>query len=233
LEEFSDLGSGIKVALRDLDIRGAGNLLGREQSGFISDLGFEMYHRILDEAVRELKEDEFMDLFKTELPKLEVIRSGDCNIETDLELLIPDDYVTSVSERLQLYSKLDNLADEAAVKKFSDSMTDRFGPMPAEVLNLIEAVRLRWLAQDLGCEKLVLKNDTLKCHLLPSGNETYYRSDVFGKILGYASGNPGRCRLKETRNRLVLVISEVTGIGKAKDLLFEINGDEINVNKTQ
>jgi len=233
LEEFSDLGSGIKVALRDLDIRGAGNLLGREQSGFISDLGFEMYHRILDEAVNELKEDEFKELFKAELPKLEVTRSGDCSIETDLELLIPDDYVTSVSERLQLYSKLDNLANEAAVAKFADSMTDRFGHMPVEVLNLIETVRLRWLAQDLGCEKLILKNSTIKCHLLPSGNETYYRSEVFGKILSFVSGNPGRCRLKEASNRLVLVISEVNGIGEAKKLLSEINNAEIIVTKTQ
>ena len=233
LEEFSDLGAGIKVALRDLDIRGAGNLLGKEQSGFISDLGFEMYHKILDEAVSELKEHEFKDLFKHELPKLEVIKARDCNIETDLELLIPDDYVSSVSERLQLYSRLDNLKDETEISTFTDSLEDRFGPMPEEVLNLVETVRLRWLAQDLGCEKLVLKNATIKCHLLPSKNETYYQSDVFGRILSFVSANPNRCRLKETSKRLILIISEVGGIGEAKDLLTEINKPEIIVSKTQ
>ncbi len=231
LEEFSDLGAGIKVALRDLDIRGAGNLLGKEQSGFISDLGFEMYHRILDEAVKELREDEFKDLFQSELPKLEVIKSQDCNIETDLEMLIPDDYVTSVSERLQLYSKLDNLEDEEAVTRFAKSMTDRFGPMPPEVLDLIETVRLRWLAQNLGCEKLILKNSTMKCHLLPSKNETYYQSEVFGKILSFVGQHPRRCRLKETRNRLVLIISEVQGIGAAKTLLSRVNQAQILTQK--
>ena len=223
LEEFSDLGSGIKVALRDLDIRGAGNLLGKEQSGFISDLGFEMYHKILDEAVAELKEDEFKDLFKSELPKLEVIKSKDCNIETDLELLIPDDYVASVSERLQLYSRLDNLSDEAEIKKYGADITDRFGPTPKEVLDLIETVRLRWIAQRLGCEKLILKNQTLKCHLFPSENETYYKSEVFGKILAFVSKHPARCQLKETRNRLLLIVSEVAGIQEAKALLSDID----------
>ena len=223
LEEFSDLGSGIKVALRDLDIRGAGNLLGKEQSGFISDLGFEMYHKILDEAVAELKEDEFKDLFKSELPKLEVIKSKDCNIETDLELLIPDDYVSSVSERLQLYSRLDNLSDEAEIKQYGTDLTDRFGSIPKEVLELIETVRLRWTAQRLGCEKLILKNQTLKCHLFPSDNETYYKSEVFGKILAFVSTNPARCQLKETRNRLLLIISQVAGIQEAKTLLSSID----------
>ena len=233
LEEFSDLGSGIKVALRDLDIRGAGNLLGKEQSGFISDLGFEMYHKILDEAVKELKEDEFKELFKAELPKLEVIKAKDCNIETDLELLIPDDYVSSVSERLQLYSRLDNLSDEAEIQKFGKDLADRFGPIPTEVLDLIETVRLRWMAQGLGCEKLVLKNQTLKCHLFRSDNETYYKSEVFGKILGYVSANPNRCQLKETRNRLILIISEVKGIPEAKSLLSNINEPQINISRAQ
>jgi len=233
LEEFSELGAGIKVALRDLDIRGAGNLLGKEQSGFISDLGFEMYHKILDEAVNELKEDEFKDLFQTDLPRLEVIKARDCNIETDLELLIPDNYVSSVSERLQLYSKLDNLSDEAEIAAFTGAMTDRFGPIPAEVMDLIETVRLRWTAQDLGCEKLVLKNSTLKCHLLRSDNETYYKSDVFGKVLGFVSAHPQQCRLKETKNRLLLIVKDIKGIGEARNLLKQILQPEIKVENTQ
>jgi len=233
LEEFSDLGGGIKIALKDLDIRGAGNLLGKEQSGFISDLGFEMYHKILDEAVMELKEDEFKEIFKSELPKLEVIKARDCNIETDLELLIPDDYVASVSERLQLYSRLDNLTGESQISEFCEAMADRFGPLPIEVLDLIETVRLRWLAQELGCEKLVIKNETVKCYLFPSDNETYYQSEVFGKILAFVSSHSQRCQLKETRKRLVLVISEVEGIRKTKDILSKINQGEINIPKAQ
>ena len=223
LEEFSDLGGGIKVALRDLDIRGAGNLLGKEQSGFISDLGFEMYHKILDEAVRELKEDEFKDLFKSELPKLEIIKARDCNIETDLQLLIPDDYVTSVSERLQLYSRLDSLSEEQSISDFCKDLADRFGPLPNEVLDLIETVRLRWIAQGLGIEKLVIKNETAKCYLMPSDNETYYKSEVFGKILTFVSSHSKRCRLKETKKRLLLEISEIVGIRNAKEVLTLIN----------
>jgi transcription-repair coupling factor (superfamily II helicase) len=233
LEEFSDLGGGIKIALKDLDIRGAGNLLGKEQSGFISDLGFEMYHKVLDEAVNELKEEEFKDIFKSELPKLEIIKARDCNIETDLELLIPDNYITSVSERLQLYSRLDNLTNETEISEFCKAMSDRFGPLPIEVLDLIETVRLRWLAQGLGFEKLVIKNETVKCYLLPSDNETYYKSEVFGKILAFVSSHSQRCRLKEIRKRLLLVISEVEGIRKTKDILTHIIQPEINILNAQ
>jgi len=233
LEEFSELGGGIKVALKDLDIRGAGNLLGKEQSGFISDLGFEMYHKILDEAVSELKESEFKDLFKSKLPKLEIVKARDCNIETDLELLIPDNYISSVSERLQLYSRLDNLSDEAEISEFCKAMADRFGPLPIEVLDLIETVRLRWLAQDLGCQKLVIKNETVKCYLLASDNETYYKSEVFGKILAFVSSHSHRCRLKETRKRLLLVISEVEGIRKTREILAQIIRQEIKRPKAQ
>ena len=219
LEEFSDLGSGIKVALRDLDIRGAGNLLGKEQSGFISDLGFEMYHKILDEAVKELKEQEFKDLFASELPAIEQVVAQDCSIETDLELLIPDQYVSSVSERLQLYSKLDRLESEEEISEFTKSLSDRFGSLPKEVSELIETVRLRWLAQDLGCEKLVIKNTSMKCYLLPSSNETYYQSNVFGNILNFVSKNPTRCQLKETKKRLLLVVADIESIADAHNVL--------------
>ena len=225
LEEFSDLGAGIKVALRDLDIRGAGNLLGREQSGFISDLGFDMYHKILDEAVKELKEKEFKELFASELPKLEQqLRAGDCSIETDLELLIPDHYVASVSERLQLYSKLDSLQTEEEIQTFEEALKDRFGDFPVEVHDLIETVRLRWLAQDLGCEKLIIKNESMKCYLFPSTNETYYQSEVFGKILAYVTRNPKKCQLKETKKRILLIISEISSIDEAYQILRHIGG---------
>lgn len=232
LEEFSDLGGGIKVALRDLDIRGAGNLLGKEQSGFISDLGFEMYHKILDEAVSELKEAEFKELFAGELPQLEQLKAQDCSIETDLELLIPDQYVSSVSERLQLYSSLDNLANEGEITSFEKSLIDRFGAYPPEVTNLIETVRLRWQAQELGCEKLIIKNEQMKCYLFPSSHETYYQSEVFGIILAFVSKYPRMCQLKETKKRIMLIIQEIDSIGKALQILHKIGADN-NETKAQ
>ncbi len=227
LEEFSELGGGIKVALRDLDIRGAGNLLGKEQSGFISDLGFDMYHKILDEAVNELKEEEFKELFSTAIPQETPTKARDCNIETDLELLIPDYYVSSVSERLQLYSRLDNLHREEELASFKGSLEDRFGKIPPEVHNLIETVRLRWLAEEMGCEKLVIKNQSMKCYLLPSSNQSYYQSAVFGEILKFVSLHPSRCRLKETKKRILLIISNVDDIKMAMGVLKAIGKDII------
>src|SRR5690606_29284582 len=189
LEEFSDLGDGIKVAMRDLDIRGAGNLLGAEQSGFITDLGFEMYHKILDEAVQELKENEFAALFETDLAEKVKVLVQDCTIETDLELLIPEGYVGNISERLGLYSKLDAIKDEEELAKFSAMLLDRFGPLPASVEDLMETVRLRWKAEKLGIEKLVLKGDVMKCHLLPSTRDDYYSSEIFQKVMRFAQMN--------------------------------------------
>src|SRR5690606_33369481 len=145
LEEFSDLGDGFKVAMRDLDIRGAGNLLGAEQSGFINDLGFDTYHKILDEAIQDLKETDFKDLFASELAEKAKLIVQDCVIETDLEILIPDTYVGSTTERLQLYSRLDNIKDEDQLEKFANEIMDRFGPIPPSVNELINSVRLRWL----------------------------------------------------------------------------------------
>ena len=165
LEEFSDLGDGFKVAMRDLDIRGAGNLLGAEQSGFISDLGFDTYHKILDEAVQELKETEFKELFTRDLVK-EAAKAikVDTSIETDLEIFIPDSYVSNISERLSLYSKLDSIKNEEKLQEFINSMIDRFGPLPDSVCDLIETVRLRWIAERLGFEKVMIKNQALKCY---------------------------------------------------------------------
>ena len=147
LEEFSELGDGFKVAMRDLDIRGAGNLLGGEQSGFITDLGFDTYHKILDDAIQELKETDFKDLFSAELKEKAKLVVQDCVIETDLEILIPDSYVSNISERLQLYSRLDNIKNEDQLKEFTDEVKDRFGPLPAQTEELIDTVRLRWLAR--------------------------------------------------------------------------------------
>ncbi|WP_460544685.1 transcription-repair coupling factor [Echinicola sediminis] len=224
LEEFSDLGDGFKVAMRDLDIRGAGNLLGAEQSGFITDLGFEMYHKILDEAVQELKENEFAALFEVDLKEKVEVLVQDCVIETDMELLIPEGYVTNISERLSLYSKLDNIKTEEELSKFAVSLSDRFGPIPEEVNALLETVRLRWLAEKLGFEKLVLKNGLMKCYFVPSTRESYFKSDVFGNIIRFIQSHGKYCKIKEHKNRLILTISGIKSVDKAKQWLGDMSG---------
>lgn len=225
LEEFSDLGDGFKVAMRDLDIRGAGNLLGAEQSGFISDLGFDMYHKILDEAVQELKETEFKDLFTKDLVKEAAqIVAQDCTIETDLEILIPDTYVSNTTERIGLYAKLDNIKNEEKLEKFINNLKDRFGPIPESVQDLIQTVRLRWLAEKLGFEKVILKGESMKCHFVPSDKEAYFQSETFGKILAFVSQHPRDCKMKEYKTRLVLRIDEVLTVDEAKDWLSQMLG---------
>ncbi len=212
LEEFSDLGDGFKVAMRDLDIRGAGNLLGGEQSGFISDLGFDMYHKILDEAIQELKETQFKDLFiDTLTEKAELLETTkDCNIETDLEILIPESYVSNISERLSLYNKLDNIKSEDELAKFSGSIVDRFGPMPDEVVQLIESIKLRRLAIQIGLEKLTIKSSIMRCYFY--NDDAYFQSPKFGKVLSYVQSNQKECRLKDMKGRFMLIIEGVSGI---------------------
>ncbi|MEQ9300764.1 MAG: transcription-repair coupling factor [Cyclobacteriaceae bacterium] len=212
LEEFTDLGDGFKVAMRDLDIRGAGNLLGGEQSGFINDLGFEMYHKVLDEAIQELKETEFKDLFENDFKKKVKALVTDCSIETDLEILIPNDYVANISERLSLYTQLDNIKNEEELAAFEKSITDRFGPIPESVVDLIKSVRLRWLGIQLGFERISLKRDALKCYFPPSEREDYFKSDMFGHILTYVQLHAKKCRMKDIKNRLILIISDIEEI---------------------
>ncbi len=223
LEEFSDLGDGFKVAMKDLDIRGAGNLLGAEQSGFITDLGFEMYHKILDEAVQELKENEFAALFEIDLEEKVKVLVQDCTIETDLELLIPEGYVSNISERLGLYSKLDAIKDEEELGKFSTMLLDRFGPLPDSVKDLMETVRLRWTAEKLGVEKLVLKGNQMKCYLLPSSRDDFYSSVVFQKIMRFAQIHSKQSKIKEHKNRLILTLEGVSSITKAQNKLKEMD----------
>ncbi|WP_281616040.1 transcription-repair coupling factor [Flammeovirga sp. SubArs3] len=217
LEEFSDLGDGFKVAMRDLDIRGAGDLLGGEQSGFINDLGFDTFNHILEEAVQEIKQTEFADLFKEELQAQTV--SVNTVIETDFEILIPDSYVSSISERLNLYMRADKLKNEKEIEKFSKDLQDRFGPMPQPVVDLLKTVRMRWVSQKLGIEKLILKNDMLKAYLLEHTQASYYQSEEFGKILMYVQSHPKICQIKETKKRLILNIEEVTDINRALEVL--------------
>lgn len=218
LEEFSELGDGFKVAMRDLDIRGAGNLLGGEQSGFITDLGFDTYHKILDDAIQELKETDFKELFSKELQEKAKIIVQDCVIETDLEILIPDGYVNNISERLQLYSRLDNIKDEEQLKEFTDEIRDRFGPFPTSVNELINTVRLRWLGEWLGFEKLTLKNDTLRAYFI-TNNDNYFSSEVFGKIISYVQKHPRQFKMKDTGGKAMLVIDQIKSVDAAIDLL--------------
>jgi transcription-repair coupling factor (superfamily II helicase) len=223
LEEFSDLGDGFKVAMRDLDIRGAGNLLGAEQSGFINDLGFDTYHKILDEAVQELKETDFKDLFKQEL-EIEKLKRlvPDCNIETDLEILIPEEYVSNISERLSFYNTLDNVPDEEKLQEVINSMRDRFGPIPEPVEDLIKIVRIRWKAEQLGIEKLLLKNGSMKAYFLSADNAEFYNSDAFGSILKYVQQHPRLCRLKEMTKRVIFIVDEVPSVEDASTIFEQI-----------
>ena len=223
LEEFSELGDGFKVAMRDLDIRGAGNLLGGEQSGFINDLGFETYHKILDDAIQELKETEFRDLFAVELAEKAKIIVQDCVIETDLEILIPETFVNSTSERLQLYSRLDNIKDEEQLKKFSDELGDRFGELPASVNELVNSVRLRWLGEELGFEKINLKGEKFRGYFV-TNNDAYFNSEIFGKILQYVQAHSRKSKLKDQAGKATLLIDDVKSVDSAIELLHHMIG---------
>lgn len=228
LEEFSDLGEGFKIAMRDLDIRGAGNLLGSEQSGFINDLGYETYHKILDDAVKELKETEFRELFEKEL-NAEDFKIDDCQIETDLQILIPEEYISNISERLSVYNAIDNLKSEQELESFKSSLIDRFGKAPEELTELLETVRLRWLAQHLGFEKLSLKNNMLKCYFVSSKHAEYYQAEKFGKILDYVKTHPRICALKQVKDKLFLKVENMTNIPEAKAFLDKLNTHIANI----
>jgi transcription-repair coupling factor (superfamily II helicase) len=222
LEEFSDLGDGFKVAMRDLDIRGAGDLLGGEQSGFINDIGFETYHKILDETITELKETEFKDLFKDDVNSLKPLVQ-DCVIETDLSILIPDKYVTNISERLGLYTELDNIEDEETLLKFIEKTKDRFGPIPPQFEGLIETVRMRWLAEKMGFDKLTLKAQSIKAQFVPGDKESYYQSDIFGRMLAFVKENAKNCKLAETKGRLILTVFEIKTAKAALEMFRKLN----------
>jgi transcription-repair coupling factor (superfamily II helicase) len=227
LEEFSELGDGFKVAMRDLDIRGAGNLLGAEQSGFINDLGFEAYHKILDDAVQELKENDFKDLFANELAEKARVLVQDCVIETDLEILIPEFYVANISERLSLYARLDNLKSTEELAQFDRELRDRFGDPPESVTELIQTVRLRWLGEQAGFEKISLKNGNLRGYFI-STNESYFSSPVFGKILQYIQAHPKKCKLRDHAGKAMVTIEAILRVEESIALLHHMIGLEYN-----
>lgn len=219
LVQFSDLGSGFNIAMKDLDIRGAGNLLGGEQSGFISDIGFEMYQKILNEAIDELRESEFKDLFADRNSDSLTQYVRDCVLETDLEVRIPDTYVNNVAERLSLYQDMDNLKNEEELNTFMAKLTDRFGPIPDQVNELASSFKLRWLAQELGIERLILKSEKMIGYFVANPKSPFYESVVFTKVLDYVSKHPQGVKLSEKNDRLRIIYNGVNDLGDARDRL--------------
>ena len=224
LEQYSDLGSGFQIAMRDLDIRGAGNMLGGEQSGFIAEIGFDMYQKILDEAIRELKRNEFKELFKEEIQKQDDFVS-DCTIDTDLEILIPDNYVESITERLSLYSRLDNCQSEEELEALRKEMIDRFGPIPSEVQDLFTTVRSRKVALELGFEKLILKNETLKCFFIANPDSAYFSSKTFERILDFIQTKTNQAKLKQVGRNGILIVKDIKSMGGVLQFLQQMESN--------
>ncbi|HNQ60160.1 MAG TPA: transcription-repair coupling factor [Bacteroidales bacterium] len=225
IEEFSDLGSGFNIAMRDLDIRGAGNLLGAEQSGFIADLGYETYQKILDEAMQELRKTEYSDLFPSEESNTYV---NECTFETDLEMRIPVEYIGNITERLALYKELDGMENEDDLQEFALRLEDRFGPLPAPALDLLDSIRLRKMGKSLGMEKIVLKNGQMVCYFITDPNSPFYKSNDFTHVLQYIQTHQRICQLKENKNKLLLTIHHVDMVQKAIQILSEFHEKEKN-----
>ena len=229
IESFSDLGSGIQIAMQDLDIRGAGNLLGAEQSGFIADLGYETYQKILKEAVLELKTEEFADTFEAQQAEEsqilgnEALYVSDCTIDTDLELLFPATYVPQESERIALYRELDNMESDSEVEDFETRMRDRFGAIPEIAAELIRIVPMRRIARSLGVEKVALKQGRLYLYFVDKKNEAYYNSNAFGRCIAYLQSDPLRCKLREVNDRCSFLIEKVPSVSEALALLKHIS----------
>jgi transcription-repair coupling factor (superfamily II helicase) len=222
LVQFSDLGAGFNIAMKDLDIRGAGNLLGGEQSGFISDIGFEMYQKILNEAIDELRESQFKELFSETQNDTFQSFVRDCILETDLEVRIPDDYVNNVAERLALYQELDNFSKEEELVAFEQQLLDRFGPLPEVVVELFDSMRLRWKAQEIGFEKLVIKSGSMIGYFIANPQHSYFQSPIFTQVLNYIQTNPKGCKMSEKNNKLRLIYSNVESIRNAFNRISEI-----------
>jgi transcription-repair coupling factor (superfamily II helicase) len=225
IEEFSELGSGFQVAMRDLDIRGAGNLLGGEQSGFIADIGFETYQKILDEAILELKETDFKDVFKEEIAqKGSYVR--DVTIETDVEMLIPDEYVSNTQERLSLYTELNTIENEEGIAAFAKRLEDRFGKLPHQVNALFDGLRLQWLCKKLGFERLILKGGKLRCYFLGDPQSSFFETAQFQKIMAFLQkhGRIMGISLKQTNKELIMVQDEVRSLKAVKSVLEQIVG---------
>jgi transcription-repair coupling factor (superfamily II helicase) len=228
VEQFSELGSGFNIAMRDLDIRGAGNMLGGEQSGFVTNMGYETYQKILNEAIQELKQSDYKDLFQEELEeKREFVQ--DVNNESDLDLMIPDEYVSSIQERLSLYQELNKVEDEEGIAKFKVMLEDRFGPTPKAVNNLFEAIRIRWKAKGLGFERIMLKNRKLRCYFLGDQQSSFFDSNFFGTLLAYIQKKSDhRFFLKQSTRYLMLVCENVKNFQETHQILERLEKEVLD-----
>ena len=226
LENFSDLGSGINIAMQDLDIRGAGNMLGAEQSGFIADLGYETYQKILSQAVTELKNDEFSEIYKEEIKSGEMTGEDfvdDCSVESDIEMYFPDQWVPTDSERMLLYKELDNLKNDDELARYRQRLIDRFGEIPKVANELMNVVPLRRKAKQLGCERLMLKMGRMTMFFVSNPNSPYYQSRAFDSILNYIASNPRRCNIRENNGKRSLVVNDVKTVEDAIVVFEEIS----------
>tara|TARA_B110000444_G_scaffold52978_1_gene48871 strand:- start:10077 stop:11756 length:1680 start_codon:yes stop_codon:yes gene_type:complete len=219
LEQFSNIGSGFKIAMRDLDIRGAGDLLGADQSGFINEIGFEMYQRILNEAIEELKIEKFKDLFKNEKNKF---IAKDCQLDTDEEILIPDNYVSNIEERLNIYKELNDIQDDNNLITFEKNLIDRFGQVPNEIHTLFEAIKLRWKGKELGFERIIIKNKSLRAYFISDNQSNYFESNSFKQILSFLKKNPQSCELKQLNGKLSLRKNNISDISDVLSLFKKI-----------
>ena len=226
LENFSELGSGFNLAMQDLDIRGAGNLLGAEQSGFMEDLGYETYQKILNQAVTELKNDEFADMYAEEMAQGNNLTGDafveDCAVESDLEMYFPDTYVPGSAERMLLYRELDNIDNDDELNAYRQRLIDRFGAIPHEGEELLQVVALRRYGKSLGCEKIILKQGRMQMQFVSNPNSAYYRSATFGKALDFIAANARRCNLKEVNGKRSMVVSGVPTVGEAVKVLLKV-----------
>ena len=222
---FSDLGSGINIAMKDLEIRGAGDLLGGEQSGFINDIGFDTYQKILQEAIEELKENEFKELYPTNTSKPKKFVK-EVTIDTDFEILFPDDYINSVTERLALYNKLGTLEKESELQIFETEIIDRFGEFPTQVEDLLDSVRIKWLSKELGLEKIILKQKRMIGYFVSDQQSDFYQTEAFSRILKYVQQNGKSCVMKEkeTKNglRLLITFIRIDSVKTALSILQKI-----------
>ena len=227
LENFSELGSGFNLAMQDLDIRGAGNLLGAEQSGFLEDLGYETYQKILNQAVTELKNEEFQDIYAEEIAQGKEISGDefveDCALESDLEMYFPETYVPGSAERMFLYRELDNISDDDQLDAYRKRLEDRFGKMPKEGEQLLLVVPLRRIGKKLGCEKIILKQGRMQMQFVSNPESAYYKSQAFGRALNYISSHTRRCNLKEARGHRFMIVTGITSVGDALEVLKEID----------
>jgi len=222
LEEFSDLGSGFQISLRDMDIRGAGNLLGAEQSGFIADIGFEMYHKILDEAIQELKYTDFKEVFKEQIEEQKQF-VYECTIDTDVEMLIPQEYVQNTEERLRLYTELDEITNEEKLNVFAKKLTDRFGALPKQVNELFDGLRIRWVAKKIGFERIILKNNKLRCYFLENQKSPYYDSPYFNLVMTHIQNAKKKCVIKQSGNSLILIYDNIKTMHETESIFKDID----------